>query len=47
MPHGPTHVANPNDVMHSVCNMHTPVSWASLHNIDMPHFTYGAGVYVC
>ena len=40
MPHGVTCDANPNDVMHASCDIHTPVSWASICNNDMPQFTY-------
>ena len=40
MPTCSTHAANPNEIMHGVCNMCAQVSWVSLHNIDMPHYTY-------
>ena len=36
MPHGPTHVVNPNDIMCSSHNMHALASQASLCNYDVP-----------
>ena len=47
MPHGTSQFVNSNDIMCGSCNMHVPVSWASLHNIDMPHSTYWPGMYMC
>ena len=47
MPMWSTPVVNPDDVMHSMHDMHVQVSQASLHNIDAPHYAYWPGMCAC
>ena len=47
MSYGTAHVANPDDVMHSVHNMCVLASQASLHNNGVPQFTYWPGMCMC
>ena len=47
MPMWATHTVIPNDIMHSVCDMHAQASWVSLHNIDAPHYIYWPGMHAC
>ena len=38
---------NPNDIMCDVHNTCGQVSWASLHIIDVPYYTYWPGECMC
>ena len=41
------YAVNPSEIMHSVHGMCMQVSWVSLYNIDVPHYTYWPGMHTC
>ena len=47
MPCVVTHAANPNDIMHCLCNTCVLVSWTSLCNYHALKSTYWHGVLAC
>ena len=47
MPYAVACAVNAHDIMHRLCDMHTPATQTSLSICDVPKYAYWHGVHMC